>query len=196
MTDSTTLTANRAAVSNDPMRAAMLKLAASRAKIHHVVKPEPRRSFAQARAYHRADGWNPVAWIAAARDHVAQWGVPTTPFDEAMDFCRQHPAISEPTLLWGELERWLGPVVRRHPVISVSVAAAAGALVYTTRPWEWAAGPARAARVHATQWIGSQLSNPVVQSAVTTFLMSQFVGGTAPAAPPAPPAPMPPAAAL
>lgn len=176
--------AAQAVTSRDPMRAAMLKLAASRAKIHSAVKPEPRRSFAQARQSHGAEGWDPAAWIAAARDHVAQWGVPTGPFDSAIAFCREHPALGDPGLVWAEAERSVGPVIRRHPVMSVAVAAAAGALVYVTRPWEWVAGGAQAAGSHLTRWVGAQLSNPVVQSAVATFLMSHFVGGNnRPAAP-------------
>lgn len=70
----------------------------------------------------------------------------------------------------------LGPVIRRHAVLSVSLAAAAGAAVVMARPWRWepvathAQYAGRRALDTTLSWSWQQLSQPSVQIALATAL--------------------------
>ncbi|MBK7263442.1 MAG: hypothetical protein IPI03_16900 [Rubrivivax sp.] len=68
----------------------------------------------------------------------------------------------------------IGPQVRRHPVLSVSLAAAAGAALVAARPWRWQPLASRANLVQrqaldsALSWSWQQLTQPSVLAALVT----------------------------
>lgn len=78
------------------------------------------------------------------------------------------------------------PVVRRHPVLTVTAAATLGALVVTARPWRW---PRVAREIEPLpsrvgHWLVAQLSSVPVQTALAALAVMV-------AQPPGPPAPAP-----
>jgi hypothetical protein len=104
---------------------------------------------------------------------------------------QHHPWRGTGEALGHALAQALGPVVRRHPVLTVSVAAAAGAGLVAARPWRWQplathAQRARREALHASLgWSWRQLSQPSVQMALAAALAA-WAGQEAAAAAPAP----------
>ncbi|MCA0174744.1 MAG: hypothetical protein LCH73_00390 [Proteobacteria bacterium] len=166
-----------AVTSRDPMRAAMLRLAASRSQLQIAMTPVPHRSFASVSAAQGANGLDPTAWLAALREYLSQWPLVRTALDALGGYWSAHPlrASSEATL--AEVEQAVAPVVRRHPVTAVAVAAGAGALLVALRPWRWLAGPLKAAPRKASRWALAQLTQPAVQTALVGLLASQLARG-------------------
>lgn len=94
----------------------------------------------------------------------------------AQGWWQHHPWRGTGEALGHALSHELGPVVRRHPVLSVSVAAAAGAGLVAAQPWRWQplatqAEIASRRALHSTlDWSWQQLSQPSVQMALGAAL--------------------------
>lgn len=166
-----------AVTSRDPMRAAMLRLAASRSQLQIALKPVPHRSFASARAAQGAQGLDPTAWLAALREYLSQWPLARTALDALGGYWSVHPLRANSEAALAEVEQVVAPVVRRHPVTAVVLAAGAGALLVGLRPWRWLTGPLKAAPRKASRWALAQLTQPAVQTALVGLLASQLARG-------------------
>lgn len=168
-----------AVTSRDPMRAAMLRLAASRSQLQKAMTPVPHRSFASARAAQGAQGLDPAAWLAALREYLSQWRLARTALDALGGYWSSHPLRTGGGTTLAEVEQAVAPVVRRYPVAAVAAAAGAGALLVGLRPWRWLVGPLKAAPRRASRWALAQLTQPAVQTAMVGFLVSKLVRGGA-----------------
>jgi hypothetical protein len=140
-------------------------------------------------------------WRAALRRWLA--GTPLAPLAHvarpawaaAGAWWQQHPWRATGIAAGRAVSEELAPVVRRHPVLSVSLAAAAGAAVVAARPWRWeplashAQQASRRAIDSTLSWSWQQLSQPSVRVALATALAAWSGQKASQAAPePQPPA--------
>jgi hypothetical protein len=178
---------------NADQGAALQRLALSRARLHTALLPPPepaeaaeapggtspgrllRRLWRQLR---RAGRNSPVVDLALGA--LQAWWF-TRPWRPAVDGVRQN------------LETTVVPLVRRHPWAAVGVAAAAGALVMSLRPWRWVA-----VRGSWPLWRAGLVAKLVQQAAhlpwetMLAALMAAVAASPAPRPPPEQPANTPP----
>ncbi|NRF68144.1 hypothetical protein HLB44_14215 [Aquincola sp. S2] len=180
---------------------ALVRLAASRARLATALLPPhddspglldhdawlPRRLRALWRSLRRKLRMAPLAGMALGGVeswwHDLPWREPTV-------------AVAE------ELRAAALPLVRRHPIATVAIAAGMGAALVALAPWRWAFLRRRARAL--PRWAGrslmAQLSRPSTQAMIAGFLMTMVsrvndrerAPAAAPVTPPAPvPAPAP-----
>lgn len=150
---------------------ALSRIEASRAVLRRTLVPEadppdaagaaPRRLRALLRYVRRR--WAHSILAGAAVEGLQQWWL-------------RHPWRPPAEAAIGEIERTAGPVLRRHPLAAVALAAALGAVVAATRPWRW---PLVAAHLtplprRAGRWLTSRLAEPAVQAWLTGLALSLF----------------------
>jgi hypothetical protein len=108
-----------------------------------------------------------------------------------------------------EVSAVASPLIRRHPVAAVGLAATIGALVVVGRPWRWRAfgGSDRPLSRRMMRWVGSQIPMQAALGALMALVLDQArqaaaaepeparKGSAAGQAPSAPPGSEPPSAA-
>jgi hypothetical protein len=96
---------------------------------------------------------------------------------------RRHPARPVLDIASDAGTQALRPLVRTHPVASLSIAMAAGAAMVVWRPWR--------SRVSAAVWagLGAQLTSGLVRSVLNPGTLSALLGSL-PRSPPQPPVPV------
>lgn len=142
-----------------------------------------------------ADGWQ--HWRQAMAEHPAV----VVGMDALQDWWKRQPLRPAVETAAGELRSAVTPLVRRHPVLAVAIAAALGAAIVVGRPWRWPAvsqhladAPQRAGR-----WVWTQLTQAPVQSLLASLFVAWVAArkpddgspasAAAPAAAPVPEAP-------
>jgi hypothetical protein len=123
-----------------PQAAALQRLALSRSKLHAALLPPPQMADA-AEAADAAGGASAGRLMRRLWRQLRQAGRQSTVVDLALGALQSWWSTAPwRTAVNGarqNLETTLVPLVRRHPWAAVGVAAAAGALVVTLRPWRW-----------------------------------------------------------
>lgn len=161
---------------DDPRHAALQRLMASRQQLRATWLPAPRRRPAPGergpltrrvalwwRQVRREFGDNPV--VALASQALADWW-------------HKSPWRAAGEALADEIHPRVVPLVRRHPVASVVLAAGVGAAVAASRPWRWPllARQMRALPVLGRRWAFRLLREVPVQQLLAGLAL---VGGTA-----------------
>ena len=147
---------------------ALAALQASRAVLRHELLPAPLfgpeanrgPSLGWARSWRR---WRRLG---------ARWPVAAAARDALRGWWHKQPWRASGELVAEGFYQHAVPVLRRHPLASLGVAAGAGALLVSLRPWRW---PLVGAQLHATprrlrSWAVQQLMSAPVQAALTTML--------------------------
>ncbi|MEN9889806.1 MAG: hypothetical protein RLY78_101 [Pseudomonadota bacterium] len=140
---------------DDAMRAALLRLHASRLQLVAVLLPEPAAARPQGRA-----ALKPAAWWRWLRAQLRRSALTSVVSDSLRHLWRHHP--------WrpaaDTLHDTLAPAVRQHPWVAVALSAGLGAAVVAARPWQWpvlaphlAAAPRQAGH-WALQELGQRLA--------------------------------------
>lgn len=169
-------TPSLAAIGGDPIDRALTRIEFSRAKLRQALVPPPERDRPEQAA---GGGRMQRRLRLLLRGWVA--GTPLAPllhtaWAGARGWWQQHPWRSTGVAAGRAVSDELGPLVRRHPAVSIGVAAAVGAAIVAARPWQWPllAGFALHARQRAMNstlsWSWRQLSQPWVQMALATAL--------------------------
>ena len=150
---------------------ALARLEASRVVLRRTLVPEPelpdsagaapRRLHALLRFVRRR--WAHSILAGAVVEGLQHWWM-------------RHPWRPPAEAAFGELERTAGPVLRRHPLAAVAVAAALGAAVVVARPWRWPLVANHLAPLprRAGHWLMTQLAQPAVQAWLTGLALSLF----------------------
>jgi hypothetical protein len=83
-----------------------------------------------------------------------------------------------------EVDALITPWLRRHPGLTVALAAGTGFAVVRARPWRWpgVADPLRSLRRLASRWLRAQLTQLPLQSLLTGLAMAREWSSTAPGA--------------
>ncbi len=167
---------------DDPRQRALARLTASRQALQAAWLPKP-AAPSGARGPHRlAALWR--HW----RRQLAGNAFVGVAFQAAADWWRANPWRAAGEAVAEELHQSLTPIVRRHPVASVTLAAAAAAAVAAARPWRWplVAQQLRPLPGRAGRWLLRQLSRAPLQSLIVGAMLA---GGTAAASAEDPQAP-------
>jgi len=154
---------------------ALARIERSRASLRTVlVPPEPAAPAARqdgapsgwSRRF--ADGWQ--HWREALSEHPAV----AVAMDAVQGWWKRQPLRPAVETAAGELRGAIAPLVRRHPVLAVAVAATLGAALIAGRPWRWPAlnrhladAPQRAGR-----WVVHQLTQAPVQSLLASLFLA------------------------
>ena len=153
----------------DPRRRALARLAASRQQLQAAWLPRPaapgsggrgpRRLAAVWRHWQRQLSGNAV--IGALFEAVADWW-------QANPWRTAGEAVAE------ELHHSLTPLVRRHPLASVALVAAAAGAVAAARPWRWplVAQQLKPLPGRVARWLLRQLSRAPLQSLIVGALLA------------------------
>jgi hypothetical protein len=175
---------------------ALARIEGSRASLRAVlIPPEPaanpdrgdRPTSGWSRRF--ADGWQ--HWRGALAEHPAV----SVGMDAVQGWWKRQPLRPAVETAAGELRGAVAPLVRRHPVLAVAVAATIGAALVAGRPWRWPAvsrhladAPQRAGR-----WVVHQLTQAPVQSLLASLFLA-WAAARKPTDSAATPAPSPAAA--
>jgi hypothetical protein len=172
---------------------ALARIEGSRASLRAVlIPPEPPARAAHddepATGWSRrfADGWQ--HWRGALAEHPAV----AVGMDAVQGWWKRQPLRPAFETAAGELRGTVTPLVRRHPVLAVALAATIGAALVAGRPWRWPAvsrhladAPQRAGR-----WVVHQLTQAPVQSLIASLFLA-WAAARKPADSSVPPAPEP-----
>jgi len=149
---------------------AIAALEASRGLLRHEMLP-PAAAEGRRR---RGDGSELPSWLRPwrkLRRWLRRWPAAEIATGAIHDWWRTHPLRPVADVAAAQWRNHAVPVVRRHPVLTVTAAATLGALVVTCRPWRWplvARGieplPARVGH-----WLVAQLSSVPVQTALAAL---------------------------
>lgn len=164
------------------MALAIAALEASRGLLRHEMLP-PAMDYGP-RARHAAGS---ATWLRPwrrLRRWLRRWPAADIATGAVHDWWRAHPLRPVADVLAAQWRDHAVPVVRRHPVLTVTAAATLGALVVTTRPWRW---PLVAREIEPLpsrvgHWLVAQLSSVPVQTALAALA----VMAAQPSNPPAP----------
>jgi hypothetical protein len=154
---------------------ALARIQLSRASLRAVLvppepaAPNPRDDGAPSGWSRRfADGWQ--HWREALAEHPAV----AVGMDAVQGWWKRQPLRPAVETAAGELRGTIAPIVRRHPVLAMAVAATLGAALIAGRPWRWPAvnrhladAPQRAAR-----WVMHQLTQAPVQSLIASLFLA------------------------
>lgn len=166
---------------------ALLRLQASRAQLRLAMMPPPQPESSTG-GFGIPRRWRAMWRVWTRGSPLA--GVGATAMDSLRGWWRSQP--------WHSTTEWAGraavaelaPLVRRHPLLAVVLAASAGAALLAARPWRWQAVSRQVRPLGGSlmRWTLAQLSQVPVQMALAA-LLAQFVGdrarGQATAPPPA-----------
>lgn len=151
---------------------ALGRLELSRARLRHEMIPPPPPPD--------EPGRGPFAWPRRARalwrrlrQRSGRWPVASLAMTALGEWWHHHPWRPAGEMLVDEVKGAALPVIRRHPVVVVALAAGLGAAVVAGRPWRW---PVVAARMrpmpgHMGRWALRQLTSPSVQAALLSLLV-------------------------
>jgi hypothetical protein len=130
-----------------------------------------------------AEGWQ--HWREALAEHPAV----AVGMDAVQGWWQRQPLRPAVETAAGELRGVVAPLVRRHPVVAVAVAATIGAALVAWRPWRWPAVRSHIADApqRAGRWVVHQLTQAPVQSLIASLFLA-WAAARKPAEPPAPPA--------
>jgi hypothetical protein len=156
------------AAADDPRQRALARLAASRQRLQAAWLPKPaapgggrgpRRLTAIWRHWRRQLAGNAV--VGLAFEAVADWW-------QANPWRAAGEAVAE------ELHQSLTPIVRRHPLASVVLVAAAAGAVAAARPWRWplVAQQLKPLPGRAARWLLRQLSRAPLQSLIVGAVLA------------------------
>lgn len=89
---------------------------------------------------------------------------------------RGHPWRPVSEVLGTEAGYWLRSAVRRHPLASAAVAAAAGAMLVSGRAWRWPwlRRPAHRMPQLASRWLQSQIAKPAVMTMLAGLVLQSI----------------------
>ena len=178
----------------DQLAAALQRLQTSRAVLRQALIPPPEpangRDSASAGAPLRQ------AWRQARR-LLRGWPVADLASQALQRWWHSQPWQPAGQALLGGIAPQVAPLVRRHPLASVALAAAVGAGLVGLRPWRWRAVRAHCQPVpgHVGRWLLAQLTSAPMQAALASLVvMAMNRPDTATDDPAAPTAAAPPAA--
>lgn len=160
------------------LRLAQVRLAHSREAIQASLMPAVQPEAADARSRHRSlADWQRLLrhqWRRLRREPVMSMAG-----EVAQQWWSRHPWQPAGQALYGQLRASVWPLVRRHPVASVAVAAAVGGAVVASRPWNWPWLNRRARRLPTQlgHWVWRQLSAAPMQAALAGLLALAVKGG-------------------
>lgn len=165
---------------SDPVAAAVARLSASRAVLLGVLSPDAGPS---------QDGPDPRArspWRRWQRQ-LRRWPVVGLVLQALRLRWQQHPLHAPLAALVAESRQQVLPLIRRHPVATVAVAAAAGAGLMLLRPWRqaWLTDPLRHLPRQAARWMLHELGEAPMQAALASLFMMASATSSRP--PPEPP---------
>lgn len=165
----------------DPVAAAVSRLTASRAVLLGVLSPDA------GAAQDGREGRARSPWRRWQRQ-LRRWPVVGLALQALRLRWQQHPLHAPLEALLDESRLQVVPLIRRHPVATVALAAMAGAGLMLLRPWRhaWLIDPVRHLPGQATRWMLQQLGEAPMQAA----LASLFMMATATSSPPAPEPPI------
>ncbi|MFT3818256.1 MAG: hypothetical protein QM750_11590 [Rubrivivax sp.] len=164
---------------DDPRQRALARLAASRQQLQAAWLPRPAAA---------PGGRGPRRLAAIWRHWRRQWAgnaVAGPVFEAVADWWRANPWRAAGAAVAEELHHSLTPLVRRHPLASVALVAAAAGAVAAARPWRWplVAQQLRPLPGRAARWLLRQLSRAPLQSLIVGAVLAG--GGAAAASAPA-----------
>lgn len=180
----------RVADAGDPVAVALARLEASRAGLRQVMIP-PRRTArrrpsgpggasAQAAGAKGAGfaGWLPEGLqqtLESATAWLRRHPVSALMVDGVKDWWQRQPLRHAAAMAGDEVASVAVPLIRRHPVAAVGLAAAAGALVVVGRPWRWRVfgGSDRPLSRRMMRWVSSQIPLQAALGALMALLMDQ-----------------------
>lgn len=146
------------------MQRALLSLQNSRQALRNEMMPPPEPAQ---HANASGDSWS--RWWRRLR----RWPAGQLAREAALQWWQRQPLHPLGNTLAGEVRQTLGPLVRRHPWLTVGAAAAAGAGIVAMRPWRW-----RWLDSHVRQlprftgrWLWQQLNSAPMQAAVASLLV-------------------------
>lgn len=150
-----------------PLEAALARLAASRAQLRQALVPA---GGAPADARHRRRGRARWRWWLA-RSPLAAVLLPMRHAVAAWWQAQAWRPAAEVAV--GVAEQELLPTVRRHPWLSVAVAALLGAALVHGRPWRWPVLARQASLWRGAAWaaVAAQLARPETQAALAAALI-------------------------
>ncbi|MEP7283865.1 MAG: hypothetical protein ABI696_17940, partial [Rubrivivax sp.] len=176
----------------DPMDAALARMARSREALRHTLMPPRRARVSVDDAGVPRSGLAGLPrqarrWWAFARRRMGDSPFAIVAFDTVQTWWQRHPWRAAGEALVTELDASLRPAARRHPGLTLALAAGAGAALVATRPWQWRwlGAQVRALPPRALRWTMLQLSQAPVQALLAGWVLAR--GGQAVAASASPP---------
>lgn len=181
-----------------PQQRALARLAASRQRLQSTWLPEP-SSARTARTAGRAAGSQRLSRVWRLwRRRLADVPVVGLALDAAESWWQNNPWRLAGQTVAGELDHALTPWIRRHPILTVALAAGAGYTLISTRAWAWpvVADQWRPLPRRVGRWLLHQISQAPLQSVMAGLVATAAVAGHRAGAdePDAPAPPVPPSA--
>ena len=176
---------------------ALARLAASRQRLQGTWLPATSSAHATRKAGRTAGSQRLAGVWRLWRRRLADVPVVGLALDAAEDWWRNNPWRLAGQTVAGELDHALTPWIRRHPLLTVALAAGAGYTLVSTRAWAWpvVADQWRPMPRRVGRWLLHQVSQAPMQSVMAGLMATAAVAGqragadgpTPPATPSTPP---------
>ncbi len=161
----------------DARQHALARLQASRQRLQTLwVPPPPADSGKASRGPHRV-----AAWVRHWRRQLGDNPVAGLVMQAVDSWWQRNPWRQAGEAMAGELRQSILPIVRRHPVATVGLAAVAGAALIAARPWRWplVARQLRPLPGHAGRWLLARLGQAPWQSIIAGLVLARGMTGSA-----------------
>lgn len=167
------------AAAPSPQQRALARLAASRQRLQSTWLPTP-STGSTARKAGRAAGSHRLAGVWRLwRRRLADVPVVGLALDAAEGWWQNNPWRLAGQTVAGELDHALTPWIRRHPILTVALAAGAGYTLVSTRAWAWpvVADQWRPLPRRIGRWLLHQVSQAPLQSVMAGLMATAAVAG-------------------
>ncbi len=177
-------TPGRAASGEVPasIQLAMTRLHQSRRRLRQAMMPPPPSRLAGAdRGRLLASMPDKIgSLLRKIRASMGSWPWLDVAAETLQSWWQRYPWRPVGELVFDEIGEQLRPAVRRRPFAAAFIAAGAGALIVTARPWRWSLvrWPARRLPRHAAHWVARQVAQPALQTALVGLLVHALRPGT------------------
>lgn len=154
---------------------AVARIAASRGQLRtQLLKHAPRR---RAPGAPEGPGFDPARRLRAlwrsTRQSLRGSPVAGVAMTALQDWWQRHPWRDSVELVLGEINAAVRPLVRRHPVATMTIAATVGVALVAGKPWRWPAVNRRLQPLPARmgRWLFAQLGQAPAQALLSSLMV-------------------------